>query len=131
MVYPQFVILSKADVELEAIMGWDWIVSGQSIAGILVKISLNFSRSTMGNYFLFPVLISKHKIERQNFSFLSRKMRFSFKFLNKSRCIILRKIKKLKVFFWKISVQAQATNQILVNSRENCLNLDSRSRLEV
>ena len=77
------------------------------------------------------VLVSKHEIERKNFSFSSRKTRFSFKFLNKSRCNILRKIKKLKVFFWKISVQAQATNQILVNSRENCLNLDSRSRLEV
>ena len=77
------------------------------------------------------VLVSKHEIERKNFSFSSRKTRFSFKFLNKSRCNILRKIKKLKVFFWKISVQAQATNQILVNSRENCLNLDSHSRLEV
>ena len=77
------------------------------------------------------VLVSKHEIERKNFSFSSRKMRFSFKFLNKNICIILRKVKKLKAFFWKISVQAQATNQILVNSREKCLNFDSRSRLEV
>ena len=47
------------------------------------------------------VLVSKHEIERKNFSFSSRKTRFSFKFLNKSRCNILRKIKKLKVFFGK------------------------------
>ena len=34
-------------------------------------------------------------------------------------------------FLWKVSVQLQATNQILKNPRENCLNHDSRFRLEV
>ena len=44
---------------------------------------LNFSRSTLRNHFLFLVLVSKHENDKIVFPFSSRKMRFSFKFLEK------------------------------------------------
>ena len=58
-------------------------------------------------------------------------MRFLFKFLEKKGQNILRNFEKIKAFFLKISVIKQGINVILENSRENCLNLDSRSRLDV
>ena len=46
------------------------------IPGILVKISLICSCLTLRIYFLFLVLVSKHKIDRMIFSILSRNTRF-------------------------------------------------------
>ena len=87
-----------------------------------------FSRSTLRNHFLFLVLVSKHEIDRKVFPFSSRKMRFSFKFLEKKRHIILRNFEKLTALFWKY--QSIIINVIPENSRENCLYLDSRSRIK-
>ena len=50
-------------------------------------------------------------------------MRFSLKFLEKKILIILRN-------FEKLTVNKQAIDVIPKNSRENCLSLDYRSRLE-
>ena len=68
-----------------------------------------------------------HEIERKNLPLSSRKL----KFLNEKRFIIFRKVKKLLVLFWKASVQLQAQNDILKKSCVNCVNRDSRSRLEI
>ena len=69
-----------------------------SVPGILMRITLTFFFAQTWEMIVY-FLISLNKILKISLS--SRKMRFSFKFLNKRRCIILRKIKKLKVFFGK------------------------------
>ena len=59
----------------------------------------------------FPVFVMKNEIP--------------FKFPNGRSCIYLRNVKNIdSPPLWKISLQLQATNHILENSRENFINLD-------
>ena len=66
-----------------------------------MRISLVCSRSALRNHFLFLVLTLKHEIDRKVFPFSSGKMRFSFKFLEKKKHIILRNFEKSTALFWK------------------------------
>merc|ERR1711911_45107 len=107
--------------------------SNQRVTGIPVP-----GNSRENQLHFFPLDLEKlNSISRlatrdveKKFPFSSRKMRFLFKFLEKKGHNILRNFEKMTAFFLKISVIKQEINVILENSREICLNLDSRSRLE-
>ena len=60
-----------------------------SFSKILVKISFIFSRPTLRNPFLFLLLVSKHEIDRQIFSFLSRITRLKESY---SRSLLVKKL---------------------------------------
>ena len=112
--------------------------------GIPVRISLIFSRSTLRNHYLFLVLVSKHEIDKKIFPFSSRNTRLVKKIpvlvseieifiqiSREKRTYYFKKFWENNSLFLKIYVNKQAINVIPENSRENCLNLDSRSRLDV
>ena len=84
-------------------------MTGILVPGNLPENQVNFFSLDLEKSFSIFVLVSKHKIYRKIFSFSSRKMRFSVKFLEK----FFRQIDKLTDLFSKILVNRQAINVIL------------------
>ena len=90
-------------------------------------------------------LVSKHETERKKFSISSRELKKASRYalrctprynqfivhwnLTKKETLFQEILKNTHLFL-KISINKKTKNVILENSRENCLNLNSRSRLE-